>query len=49
MRNVTSIIDVADFRHGQPAQAERDAKAYVPDLVALSQPSSSELRELVER
>ncbi|MBS3949458.1 MAG: DUF885 family protein [Peptococcaceae bacterium] len=49
MRNVTSIIDVVDFRHGQPTQAKRDASAYVPDLVALSQPTSSELRELVER
>lgn len=39
----------ADFRHGQPAQADRPAAAYVPDLAALARPASSELRELVER
>jgi hypothetical protein len=38
-----------DFRHGQPAQAQRDATLYVPDLGPLAQPMSSELRELVER
>ena len=49
MRNVTSIIDVDNFRHGQPSQVNREASAYVPDLVALSQQASSELRELIER
>ncbi len=38
-----------DFRHGQPAQAQRDAALYVPDLGPLAKPQSSELRELVER
>lgn len=38
-----------DLRHGQPAQAQRDVNLYVPDLAALAQPQSSELRELVER
>jgi uncharacterized protein (DUF885 family) len=38
-----------DFRYGQPAQAKRDANLYVPDLTAMMQPQSSELRELVER
>ncbi len=39
----------ADFRHGEPAQAERPAAAYVPDLGKLARPAASELRELVER
>jgi hypothetical protein len=38
-----------DLRHGQPPQPQRDAALYVPDLTALARPSSSELRELVER
>jgi hypothetical protein len=38
-----------DLRHGQPPQPQRDAALYVPDLAALAKPSSSELRELVER
>ena len=38
-----------DLRHGQPLQPQRDAALYVPDLTALAKPSSSELRELVER
>ena len=38
-----------DFRHGQPSQPQRDASLYAPDLGALARPSSSELRELVER
>jgi hypothetical protein len=38
-----------DIRHGQPPQPQRDAALYVPDLAALAKPSSSELRELVER
>lgn len=38
-----------DFRHGQPPQPQRDAGLYAPDLAALARPSSSELRELVER
>jgi len=38
-----------DFRSGQPAQAQRDAARYVPDLAALARPASSELREFVER
>ncbi len=38
-----------DLRHGQPPQAQRDAALYVPELAALAKPSSSELRELVER
>lgn len=49
MKNISSIIDSDNFRHGQPAQSKRDASEYVPDLAALSQPASSELRELVER
>jgi hypothetical protein len=45
-----SVVSGAeDFRHGQPAQAQRDAAFYVPDLAALARPQSSELRELVER
>lgn len=38
-----------DFRHGQPPQSARDAAAYLPDLVLLSTPHASELREVVER
>ena len=38
-----------DFRLGQPAQPQRAAALYVPDLAAMAQPASSELRELVER
>ena len=38
-----------DFRHGQPAQSLRDAHSYVPDLVTMITPSSSQLREMVER
>jgi hypothetical protein len=45
----SSISGAADLRHGQPVQAQRDAALYVPDLAALAQPASSELRELVER
>jgi len=37
------------FRHGQPAQSQRSAADYVPDLAAYAKPQSSELRELVER
>jgi uncharacterized protein (DUF885 family) len=44
-----SAASAADFRHGQPAQAQRDISLYVPDLAALAKPQSSELRELVER
>lgn len=43
------VLGAEDFRHGQPAQAQRDAALYVPDLSALARPQSSELRELVER
>jgi len=43
------MLAVEDFRHGQPAQAQRDAALYVPDLAGLAKPQSSELRELVER
>ncbi len=38
-----------DFRYGQPAQSQRPAVDYVPDLATLAAPQSSELRELVER
>ncbi|MBA4138708.1 MAG: DUF885 domain-containing protein [Opitutus sp.] len=38
-----------DLRYGQPPQSQRPASDYVPDLTALAQPQSSELRELVER
>ena len=38
-----------DLRFGQPAQAQRDVTLYVPDLTAMARPTSSELRELVER
>ncbi|HVU17336.1 MAG TPA: DUF885 family protein [Candidatus Didemnitutus sp.] len=38
-----------DFRFGQPAQPRRDAQLYAPDLATMEAPSSSELRELVER
>jgi uncharacterized protein (DUF885 family) len=44
-----TLLAAEDFRHGQPAQASRDAALYVPDLGALAKPQSSELRELVER
>jgi len=37
------------FRHGQPAQSQRSAADYVPDLAPFMKPQSSELRELVER
>jgi hypothetical protein len=43
------LAGAEDFRHGQPAQAQRDAALYVPDLATLAKPASSELRELVER
>lgn len=45
--NITLASD--GFRHGQPAQAQRDAALYVPNLATLAKPQSSELRELVER
>ncbi len=45
----TTLPAQPDFRHGQPPQAQRPAAAYVPDLPRLAQPSSSELRELIER
>ncbi len=38
-----------DLRHGQPLQSQRDGTLYVPDLAKMTQPASSELRELVER
>lgn len=38
-----------DLRRGQPAQSERPATAYVPDLARLARTAPSELRELVER
>ena len=45
-----SLVSGADdLRHGQPPQPQRDATLYVPDLAVLAKPSSSELRELVER
>ena len=43
-----SLSAAEDLRHGQPSQPQRPASLYVPDLSALSQPQSSELRELVE-
>lgn len=46
---VTAWAAEGGFRHGQPAQSQRPAGAYVPDLAAYAQPQSSELRELVER
>ena len=46
---VASAAPSSDFRHGQPAQAQRDANLYVPDLAAMTKPMSSDLRELVER
>jgi len=46
---VSGISGAEDLRHGQPLQPQRDAALYVPDLAALAKPSSSELRELVER
>ncbi|HVZ65193.1 MAG TPA: DUF885 family protein [Lacunisphaera sp.] len=45
----TARASAEDLRHGQPAQAQRDANLYVPDLAVLAQPQSSELRELIER
>lgn len=42
-------LGAQDWRHGQPPQSQRPAAAYVPDLTAMAQPQSSELRELVER
>jgi hypothetical protein len=44
-----SFAAEADFRHGQPTQSQRNAADYVPDLNALAQQHSSELREMVER
>lgn len=44
-----AVAAPADFRHGEPPQAERPAAAYVPDLGKLARPAASELRELVER
>ena len=46
---VSGMSGADDIRHGQPPQPQRDAALYVPDLAALAKPSSSELRELVER
>lgn len=43
------VTGAEDFRHGQPAQALRDASLYVPDLAAMTKPAASDLRELVER
>lgn len=43
------VLGAEDFRHGQPAQSQRAAADYVPDLNTLAKPQSSELRELVER
>ncbi|MSU51199.1 MAG: DUF885 domain-containing protein [Opitutus sp.] len=37
------------WRHGEPVQSQRPATSYVPALPSLARPSSSELRELVER
>lgn len=47
----TLALSAADesWRHGQPAQSQRSAADYVPDLNQLARPQSSELRELVER
>ncbi len=44
-----AVVGAADFRHGQPAQPQRDAALYVPDLTKMTVPQSSELRELTER
>lgn len=38
-----------EWRHGQPAQAERAVDAYVADLAHVAQAPGSELRGLVER
>lgn len=46
---IAPALGAQEWRHGQPAQAERPVEAYVPDLAALAAPQSSELRELVER
>ena len=43
------MLRAEDFRFGQPAQSQRAAADYVPDLAALAKPQSSELRDLVER
>jgi hypothetical protein len=48
---LTPLPAQPDFRHGQPAQAQRPANAYVPELTTLT-PSSmpaSELRSVIER
>ncbi|MBA3849017.1 MAG: DUF885 domain-containing protein [Opitutus sp.] len=42
-------IGAADFRHGQPAQSQRPAADYVPDLAAIVREGSSEMRGVVER
>ena len=46
---VNLAVGAEDFRSGQPAQPLRDANLYVPDLAKMTAPTSSELRELVER
>lgn len=42
-------MDHRDFRHGQPCPCMREAAEYVPNLLELMRPRSSELRELVDR
>jgi uncharacterized protein (DUF885 family) len=44
-----ATLPAQPWRHGHPAQADRPAAAYVPDLPKLAAPAASELRELIER
>jgi len=43
------ILTNTDYRYGQPAQSERNILDYVPNLAAMVQQRSGELREVVER
>jgi hypothetical protein len=42
-------MKAADFRHGQPKQAERGAESYLPNLPQSVAEATSEMRVLVER
>ncbi len=45
-----ATLPAQDFRHGQPAQTQRDALAYLPEReMMFAKPQSSQMRELVER
>ncbi len=45
----SALAATANFRHGQPAQAERAASAYVPDLTTIAPRAGNRVRAYVER